>query len=43
MPTWGNSYKGKMDCAYCKGKGYIQLRLGGSETCLSCKGAGKKG
>ncbi|MFC4411364.1 YuiA family protein [Chungangia koreensis] len=39
MPSRGNY---KLDCPYCKGKGYVQLRLGGSETCLSCKGAGKK-
>ncbi|MFF2755458.1 YuiA family protein [Psychrobacillus sp. NPDC058041] len=29
-------------CPYCKGKGYFQLRLGGSETCSRCNGSGKK-
>ncbi|WP_391116633.1 MULTISPECIES: YuiA family protein [unclassified Psychrobacillus] len=29
-------------CPYCKGKGYFQLRLGGSETCSCCNGSGKK-
>ncbi|MCD4840053.1 MULTISPECIES: YuiA family protein [Neobacillus] len=29
-------------CEYCKGKGYFQLVLGGSETCSSCEGTGKK-
>ena len=28
-------------CPYCKGEGYFQLRLGGSETCNCCKGSGK--
>ncbi|WP_157886482.1 YuiA family protein [Planococcus versutus] len=29
-------------CLYCSGKGYFQLRLGGSETCSCCSGSGKK-
>ncbi|WP_019413087.1 YuiA family protein [Paenisporosarcina sp. TG20] len=29
-------------CPYCKGNGYFQLRLGGSETCACCDGSGKK-
>lgn len=29
-------------CPYCKGEGYFQLRLGGSETCGCCQGTGKK-
>ena len=29
-------------CPYCKGVGYFQLKLGGSETCNCCKGSGKK-
>lgn len=29
-------------CPYCKGNGYFQLRLGGSETCTYCSGTGKK-
>ncbi|MEW9501988.1 YuiA family protein [Jeotgalibacillus marinus] len=29
-------------CDYCAGKGYFQLRLGGSETCPCCGGTGKK-
>ncbi|MCS1351756.1 YuiA family protein [Mechercharimyces sp. CAU 1602] len=24
----------------CKGDGYVQLLLGGSETCHACKGSG---
>lgn len=35
----------KMDtknCVYCGGNGYFQLLLGGSETCSSCGGTGKK-
>ncbi|MDQ0257652.1 DnaJ-class molecular chaperone [Evansella vedderi] len=30
------------DCPYCIGKGYFQLLLGGSETCNSCNGSGRK-
>ncbi|QNF26892.1 MULTISPECIES: YuiA family protein [Metabacillus] len=30
------------ECPYCTGKGYFQLLLGGSETCNSCEGTGKK-
>ncbi|MCH1625524.1 YuiA family protein [Fredinandcohnia quinoae] len=30
------------ECVYCSGKGYFQLILGGSETCTSCEGSGKK-
>jgi DnaJ-class molecular chaperone len=29
-------------CGYCGGNGYVQLLLGGSETCHACKGTGKK-
>ncbi|MET3727336.1 DnaJ-class molecular chaperone [Fictibacillus halophilus] len=29
-------------CPYCEGKGYFQLLLGGSETCVECSGSGKK-
>jgi DnaJ-class molecular chaperone len=29
-------------CPYCSGNGYFQLVLGGSETCPSCGGSGKK-
>lgn len=29
-------------CPYCEGKGYFQLLLGGSETCVECCGSGKK-
>jgi len=29
-------------CPYCKGEGYFQLRLGGSETCNCCNGSGRK-
>jgi len=25
-------------CSYCEGHGYVQLLLGGSETCPYCKG-----
>ncbi|MDT8858620.1 YuiA family protein [Alkalihalobacillus sp. MEB130] len=28
-------------CPYCKGTGYFQLLLGGSETCNQCDGDGK--
>ncbi|WP_162232212.1 YuiA family protein [Halalkalibacter wakoensis] len=27
-------------CSYCKGAGYFQLLLGGSETCNQCNGEG---
>jgi DnaJ-class molecular chaperone len=27
-------------CQYCKGDGYFQLLLGGSETCDHCGGSG---
>ncbi|WP_197089529.1 YuiA family protein [Bacillus sp. SA1-12] len=30
------------ECPYCSGNGYFQLLLGGSETCKSCEGTGKK-
>ncbi|MFC4618375.1 YuiA family protein [Camelliibacillus cellulosilyticus] len=33
--------KKKPSCPYCKGKGYFQLLLGGSETCDHCSGTGK--
>ncbi|MGM7702628.1 YuiA family protein [Pseudalkalibacillus sp. Hm43] len=29
-------------CQYCKGVGYFQLLLGGSETCDHCGGSGRK-
>ncbi|MBD1370904.1 YuiA family protein [Hazenella sp. IB182357] len=29
-------------CTYCNGEGYVQLLLGGSETCHACHGTGKK-
>ncbi|WP_160058264.1 YuiA family protein [Alkalicoccus saliphilus] len=29
-------------CAYCTGRGYHQLLLGGSETCSRCQGSGKR-
>ncbi|QKG83790.1 hypothetical protein GXN76_04395 [Kroppenstedtia pulmonis] len=29
-------------CPYCNGNGYNQLLLGGSETCVCCKGSGIK-
>ncbi|WP_170109609.1 YuiA family protein [Melghirimyces profundicolus] len=29
-------------CTYCGGDGYVQLLLGGSETCGCCKGSGKR-
>jgi DnaJ-class molecular chaperone len=32
----------KQECPYCSGIGYFQLILGGSETCTSCEGSGKK-
>jgi hypothetical protein len=32
----------KKECVYCSGKGYFQLLLGGSETCICCGGSGKK-
>ncbi|WP_157856409.1 MULTISPECIES: YuiA family protein [Geobacillus] len=31
------------DCPYCEGHGYVQLLLGGSETCYSCQGTGSDG
>ncbi|MDZ5713626.1 MULTISPECIES: YuiA family protein [Jeotgalibacillus] len=34
--------KKQTNCSYCAGKGYFQLRLGGSETCPNCGGEGKK-
>jgi DnaJ-class molecular chaperone len=27
-------------CPYCEGNGYVQLLLGGSETCYGCSGKG---
>jgi DnaJ-class molecular chaperone len=27
-------------CPYCEGHGYVQLLLGGSETCYGCLGKG---
>jgi DnaJ-class molecular chaperone len=32
----------KKKCPYCLGIGYFQLILGGSETCTSCEGTGRK-
>lgn len=29
-------------CSYCSGTGYLQLLLGGSETCQGCEGTGIK-
>ncbi|WP_169577106.1 YuiA family protein [Salsuginibacillus kocurii] len=28
-------------CPYCKGQGYFNLRLGGTETCPNCDGEGE--
>ncbi|WP_177169770.1 YuiA family protein [Salisediminibacterium halotolerans] len=28
------------ECPYCKGKGYHQPLLGGTETCYQCAGSG---
>ncbi|MGG3970776.1 YuiA family protein, partial [Geobacillus stearothermophilus] len=30
------------DCVYCGGHGYVQLLLGGSETCCGCQGTGSE-
>jgi DnaJ-class molecular chaperone len=30
-----------MTCSYCEGAGYIDLVLGGSETCYACNGTGQ--
>jgi hypothetical protein len=27
-------------CRFCDGRGYFQLLLGGTETCMKCGGAG---
>ncbi|MFC4545727.1 YuiA family protein [Paenactinomyces guangxiensis] len=35
-------YHKQLKCSYCNGDGYVQLLLGGSETCHACKGTGKK-
>jgi DnaJ-class molecular chaperone len=29
-------------CVYCDGDGYVQLLLGGSETCGCCQGTGRQ-
>jgi DnaJ-class molecular chaperone len=29
-------------CSYCEGAGYVDLLLGGSETCYACEGTGKE-
>ncbi|AGT33288.1 hypothetical protein M493_15360 [Geobacillus genomosp. 3] len=29
-------------CSYCGGNGYVQLLLGGSETCYGCQGTGSE-
>ncbi|MEB3751283.1 hypothetical protein EP10_002124 [Geobacillus icigianus] len=29
-------------CPYCDGHGYVQLLLGGSETCYCCQGTGSE-
>lgn len=34
--------KKQLECGYCSGNGYLQLLLGGSETCPDCEGTGKK-
>ncbi|WP_179295610.1 YuiA family protein [Bacillus sp. FJAT-45350] len=31
----------KGHCPYCEGRGYFQLMLGGSETCIYCEGKGE--
>lgn len=31
----------QLHCTYCNGNGYIQLQLGGSETCIECYGVNK--
>ncbi|CAM3348627.1 MULTISPECIES: YuiA family protein [Brevibacillus] len=28
-------------CPYCKGEGYFQLLLGGTESCPGCEGTGE--
>lgn len=30
----------KETCPYCKGQGYFQLIVGGTESCPNCDGAG---
>lgn len=30
------------ECLLCNGHGYITLLVGGTETCVHCKGAGTK-
>ncbi|MGA9174483.1 MAG: YuiA family protein [Thermoactinomyces sp.] len=30
-----------VNCSYCEGAGYVDLVLGGSETCYACNGTGK--
>lgn len=37
-----NKYTQNLNCNYCGGDGYVQLLLGGSETCYACEGSGKK-
>lgn len=29
-------------CHYCGGKGYLDLLLGGTESCYACQGTGKE-
>ncbi|SDZ60484.1 hypothetical protein SAMN05421736_12075 [Evansella caseinilytica] len=40
--AWKNHQLKSDDCPYCIGKGYFQLLLGGSETCDSCNGSGRR-
>lgn len=35
------TYTLQANCHYCDGHGYVQLLVGGTETCYSCKGSGK--
>ncbi|HZG13441.1 MAG TPA: YuiA family protein [Candidatus Bathyarchaeia archaeon] len=32
--------KQETQCPYCKGEGYFQVILGGTENCPSCEGTG---
>ncbi|WP_167568540.1 YuiA family protein [Brevibacillus migulae] len=32
--------KQQEQCPYCKGEGYFQVILGGTENCPSCEGTG---
>ena len=35
------NYTDNKHCDYCSGRGYLQLLLGGTETCIGCNGSGK--